>query len=92
VTGYAGIPHLLSKVVVDMERVASTLQWLLREMDGRYRRFSEARATNIRDYNERIVPETGAQPLPYIVVIVDEMADMMMMSPVIRMTGTYSTT
>ena len=80
-TGYAGIPHLLSKVVVDMERVASTLQWLLREMDGRYRRFSEARATNIRDYNERVVPETEGHPLPYIIVIVDELADMMMMAP-----------
>jgi S-DNA-T family DNA segregation ATPase FtsK/SpoIIIE len=80
-TGYGGIPHLLSKVVVDMERVDSTLKWLLREMDGRYRRFSEAGATHIRDYNDRIVPETGDKALPYIVVIVDEMADMMMMSP-----------
>jgi S-DNA-T family DNA segregation ATPase FtsK/SpoIIIE len=80
-TGYAGIPHLLSKVVVDMERVASTLQWLLREMDGRYRRFSEAGATNIRDFNEHVAAESGVKPLPYIVVIVDELADMMMMSP-----------
>jgi S-DNA-T family DNA segregation ATPase FtsK/SpoIIIE len=80
-TGYNGIPHLLAKVVVEMERVTSTLQWVLREMDGRYRRFSEVRATNIRDYNERVAPEIGEKPLPYIVVIVDELADMMMMAP-----------
>jgi S-DNA-T family DNA segregation ATPase FtsK/SpoIIIE len=80
-TGYTGIPHLLSKVVVDMERVTSALQWVLREMDGRYRLFSELRATHILDYNERIVPGTGKKRLPYIVVIVDELADMMMMAP-----------
>ena len=80
-TGYTGIPHLLSKVVVDMERVTSALQWVLREMDGRYRLFSELRATHILDYNERVVPGTGKKRLPYIVVIVDELADMMMMAP-----------
>jgi len=79
--GYNGIPHLRSKVVVDMERVASVLQWVLREMDGRYRRFSNARATHIRDYNERIAPSLGEKRLPYIVVVVDELADLMMMAP-----------
>jgi len=80
-TGYEGIPHLLSKVVVEMERVTSALQWVLREMDGRYRRFSKARATHIRDYNERVVPRTGEKRLPYIVVVIDELADLMMMAP-----------
>jgi len=80
-TGYNTIPHLLSKVVVEMERVASTLQWVLREMDGRYRRFSEVRATHIRDYNERVAPRLGEKQLPYIVVVIDELADLMMMAP-----------
>jgi len=80
-TGYGGIPHLLSKVVVEMERVTSALQWVLREMDGRYRRFSDVRATHIRDYNERVAPRMGEKPLPYIVVIIDELADLMMMAP-----------
>jgi S-DNA-T family DNA segregation ATPase FtsK/SpoIIIE len=80
-TGYNTIPHLLSKVVVEMERVASTLQWVLREMDGRYRRFSEVRATHIRDYNERVAPRLGEKRLPYIVVVIDELADLMMMAP-----------
>lgn len=80
-TGYSGIPHLLSKVVVDMERVTSALKWVLREMDGRYRKFSEARATHIRDYNERVAPEIEEKRLPYIVVVIDELADLMMMAP-----------
>ncbi|MBE9470596.1 MAG: DNA translocase FtsK, partial [Chloroflexi bacterium] len=80
-TGYNGIPHLLSKVVVEMERVTGALQWVLREMDGRYRRFSEVRATHICDYNERVVPSLGEKRLPYLVVVVDELADLMMMAP-----------
>jgi len=80
-TGYSGIPHLLSKVVVEMERVTGALQWVLREMDGRYRHFSEAGATHIRDYNEHIAPNLGEKRLPYIVVIIDELADLMMMAP-----------
>ncbi len=80
-TGYDGIPHLLSKVVVEMERVTNALQWVLSEMDGRYRRFSEARAIHIRDYNENVAPRLGEKPLPYIVVVIDELADLMMMAP-----------
>jgi S-DNA-T family DNA segregation ATPase FtsK/SpoIIIE len=80
-TGYDGVPHLLSKVVVEMERVTGALQWVLREMDGRYRRLSEVRATHIRDYNGRIAPQRGEKPLPYVVVVVDELADLMMMAP-----------
>jgi S-DNA-T family DNA segregation ATPase FtsK/SpoIIIE len=79
--GYEGIPHLLSKVVVEMERVSSALQWILREMDGRYRLLADAGAINIRDFNERVVPDTGVRILPYIVVVVDELADLMMMAP-----------
>jgi S-DNA-T family DNA segregation ATPase FtsK/SpoIIIE len=80
-TGYNAIPHLLSKVVVEMERVTGALQWVLREMDGRYRRLSKARATHIRDYNERVAPRLGEKRLPYIVVVIDELADLMMMAP-----------
>lgn len=79
--GYDGIPHLLSKVVVEMERVTNALQWVLSEMDGRYRRFSKARAIHIRDYNENVAPRLGEKPLPYIVVVIDELADLMMMAP-----------
>ncbi|NLE43741.1 MAG: DNA translocase FtsK [Chloroflexi bacterium] len=80
-TGYNGIPHLTSKVVVEMERVTGALKWVLREMDSRYRHFADVRATHIRDFNERVAPTRGERPLPYIVVIIDELADMMMMAP-----------
>jgi S-DNA-T family DNA segregation ATPase FtsK/SpoIIIE len=80
-TGYDGIPHLLSEVVVDMKRAASTLQWVQREMNSRYRRFARTGALQIRDYNERVASENGEKKLPYIVVVVDELADVMMMSP-----------
>ena len=80
--GYNGIPHLRqAKVVVEMERVTAVLQWVLREMDGRYRRFAKVRAIHIRDYNERVAPEREEPPLPYIVVVIDELADLMMLAP-----------
>jgi S-DNA-T family DNA segregation ATPase FtsK/SpoIIIE len=81
-TQYDGIPHLLAPVVVEMERVVGALKWVLREMDGRYRRFAEVGAREITDYNERITAqEPGAKPMHYIVVIVDELADLMMLAP-----------
>ncbi|MGD1995926.1 MAG: DNA translocase FtsK 4TM domain-containing protein [Anaerolineae bacterium] len=81
-TLYNGIPHLLAPVVVEMERVVGALKWVLREMDGRYKRFADAGARDIVDYNERVVPQMpDAQKMPYIVVVVDELADLMMLSP-----------
>lgn len=81
-TFYNGIPHLLVPVVVEMERVVGVLRWTLREMDGRYRRFAGIGARDIVDYNERIAPqEPDADKIPYIVVVVDELADLMMLAP-----------
>jgi S-DNA-T family DNA segregation ATPase FtsK/SpoIIIE len=79
--GFNGIPHLISDVVVDMERVPAVLKWVLAETDGRYRRFSEVGATNIVDYNERIAPSSGDKSLPFIVLVIDELADLMMVAP-----------
>ena len=76
-TGYNGIPHLMGPVVVDPEKVVGALQWMLREMDSRYRKFSEASVRNIQDYNKRF-PE---QRLPFIVAVVDELADLMLQAP-----------
>lgn len=82
---YNGIPHLMVPVVVDLERVVSTLQWVTREMDGRYRKFAKMGARNIADYNQRVAGKTtdgqDHKPLPYIVVIIDELADLMMLAP-----------
>jgi S-DNA-T family DNA segregation ATPase FtsK/SpoIIIE len=78
-TGYNGIPHLIAPVVVEHERAVGVLKWLTREMDDRYRRFANAGARNLDDYNRHL--PAGEEPLPYIVVIVDELADLMMLSP-----------
>ncbi|RMG76992.1 MAG: DUF87 domain-containing protein [Chloroflexi bacterium] len=78
-TGYNGIPHLVAPVVVELERIVGVLKWVTREMDERYKKFSEAGARNITDYNEHR-PET-TPPMPYIVVIIDELADLMMLAP-----------
>ncbi|MEJ2447692.1 MAG: DNA translocase FtsK [Anaerolineales bacterium] len=79
-SGYDGIPHLLAPVVVDLERVVGVLQWVSREMDQRYHKFSEAGARHIKDYN-RIITREGGKKLPYLVVIIDELADLMMLAP-----------
>ena len=79
-SGYDGIPHLLAPVVVDLERVVGVLQWVSREMDQRYHKFSQAGARHIADYNKRSVKE-GGKKLPYLLVIIDELADLMMLAP-----------
>lgn len=79
-TGYNGIPHLLAPVVVEMERVIGALQWMTREMDKRYHLFSSVGARNISDYNARINLQAGKK-LPYLVVVIDELADLMMIAP-----------
>jgi DNA segregation ATPase FtsK/SpoIIIE, S-DNA-T family len=79
-TNYNGIPHLVAPVVVELERVVGTLQWAMREMDNRYQRFAAMGARNILDYNSK-APQKGEEKLPYIVIVIDELADLMMMSP-----------
>ncbi len=80
-TQYNGIPHLLSPVIVDVERVVPALKWVMREMDSRYRRFAQVGARNIEDFNQRVSKTTDETPIPYITVLVDELADLMMQSP-----------
>jgi DNA segregation ATPase FtsK/SpoIIIE, S-DNA-T family len=79
-TNYNGIPHLLTPVVVELERVVASLQWVTREMDERYRKFAKAGARNIEDYNGRM-EASGEKKIPYLVVIIDELADLMMLAP-----------
>jgi S-DNA-T family DNA segregation ATPase FtsK/SpoIIIE len=79
-TGYNGIPHLLGPVVVEMDRVIGALQWMTREMDKRYHLFAQAGSRNIIDYNAKMKLQ-GQKKLPYLVVIIDELADLMMIAP-----------
>ncbi len=79
-TGYNGIPHLLGPVVVEMDRVIGALQWMTREMDKRYHLFAQIGSRNIVDYNAKMKLQ-GQKKLPYLVVIIDELADLMMIAP-----------
>jgi S-DNA-T family DNA segregation ATPase FtsK/SpoIIIE len=79
-TGYNGIPHLLAPVVVDLERVVGALQWVAREMDQRYRKLAGAGSRHINDYNARLAAK-GERKLPHLVLVIDELADLMMLAP-----------
>jgi S-DNA-T family DNA segregation ATPase FtsK/SpoIIIE len=79
-TGYNGIPHLLGEVVVEMDRVIGALQWMTREMDKRYHLFAQIGSRNIVDYNAKMKAK-GQKKIPYLVVIIDELADLMMIAP-----------
>ena len=79
-TSYNGVPHLLSPVVVEIERVIGALQWMTREMDKRYHMFAQAGSRNITDYNAKMKLQ-GGKKLPFLVVVIDELADLMMIAP-----------
>jgi len=73
---YNGLPHLLVPVITEPERAKAALKWAVNEMEARYRRLAGASARNVRGFNEtRADPEDR---MPYIVIIVDELADLMM--------------
>ncbi len=80
-TQYNGIPHLLAPVIVDVDRVVPTLRWVMREMDSRYRRFANVGARNIDDFNRRVKKSQEETPIPYIAVLIDELADIMLQAP-----------
>jgi S-DNA-T family DNA segregation ATPase FtsK/SpoIIIE len=79
-TGYNGIPHLLSPVVVEIDRVIGALQWMTREMDKRYHMFAQVGSRNITDYNAKMKLQ-GGKKLPFLVIVIDELADLMMIAP-----------
>ncbi|MCI3919486.1 DNA translocase FtsK [Paenibacillus sp. TRM 82003] len=76
---YNGIPHLLAPVVTDPRRASLALKKIVVEMEKRYEAFSKSSTRNIEGYNAQLV-EKGETPLPYIIVIVDELADLMMVA------------
>ena len=77
---YNDIPHLIKKVVIDVEEAEQALDWCVQEMDKRYHKLNRAKCRDIKRYNARGRAQ-GERQLPYIVVIIDEMADLMMMAP-----------
>ena len=79
-TGYNGVPHLLTPVVVEIDRVVGILQWITHEMEKRYQKFARVGARHIADYNAHTA-QNGGDSLPYLVVVIDELADLMMVAP-----------
>jgi S-DNA-T family DNA segregation ATPase FtsK/SpoIIIE len=75
-SGYNGLPHLLVPVITEAEKASAALRWTVLEMENRYRLFAEAGARNIAAYNEGRVDANDR--IPFIVVIIDELADLMM--------------
>ncbi len=81
---YNDIPHLVSPVVTDAKKAAGALRWAVREMESRYDRFAAAGVRDITRYNAlfgEFELEPGQTPMPYIVLIIDELADLMMVAP-----------
>ncbi len=77
-TGYNGIPHLLTPVIVEIDKILSALRWAMNEMENRYKKFAEVGVRNIDGFNEL----SGFQAMPYIIIFIDELADLMAYAPV----------
>ena len=92
-SAYAGIPHLITPVITDMNEAADGLRWCVTEMEARYRVMASLGVRNLQSYNQKLAEAGGSlpnplaeqdpelpmlQPLPWVVVVIDELADMMM--------------
>ena len=87
-SAYQGIPHLLIPVVTDPKQASSALNWAVMEMGDRYKKFAEVNVRNLKGYNDKVkeAERDGTagedfKPLPQIVIIIDELADLMMVAP-----------
>ena len=78
-TGYNGLPHLALPVLVESHQAAAALRWAVAEMDRRYKLFSSEGVRNIAGYNDKAAQKL-ARPLPYVVIVIDELADLMMVA------------
>ncbi len=84
-SNYDGIPHLITPVVTDVKKATNALFWAVHEMENRYKLLSEKKVKNIKQYNQKIAKEqtkeeNSPEKLPLIVIIIDELADLMMVA------------
>ena len=78
---FNGLPHLYGKVETNIERILGVLRWVVVEMEHRYRLLEGAHARDLETYNKRLSRKKDGEPLPRIVVLIDELADLMMSAP-----------
>ncbi len=78
---FNGLPHLFGKVETNLERILGVLRWVVVEMEHRYRLLESAHARDLDSYNRKVSRKVEGKPLPRIVVLVDELADLMMSAP-----------
>jgi len=78
---FNGLPHLVGKVETDIERILAVLRWTVAEMDRRYQLLEESRSRNIDTYNRKARRRKSLEPMPRLVVLIDELADLMMTAP-----------
>ncbi len=78
---FNGLPHLLGQVETDLKRILGVLQWVTMEMDQRYKQLELARARDIASYNRKMARRKHGKPMPRLVVLIDELADLMMAAP-----------
>jgi S-DNA-T family DNA segregation ATPase FtsK/SpoIIIE len=79
--GYNDVPHLVAPVVVDVEQVVGALAWVTRQMDQRYKMFHQLGVRNLEEYNRKVMRRKEEDSLPPLVVLIDELADLMMVAP-----------
>lgn len=79
-SGYNGIPHLLIPVVTDPKKAAGALDWAVNEMESRYAKFAECGVKDIKGYNKVMERDSSGRRLPQIVIVIDELADLMMVA------------
>lgn len=78
---YDGIPHLITPVVTDPKMAANALRWAVKEMESRYKKFAETGVRNIDGYNRAVAAGTVEDdPIPFLVIIIDELADLMLVA------------
>ena len=78
-TAFGDVPHLIAPVMTDAEKILNALFWVVGEMDRRYRLFARTSSRNIGQYNEK---HTGSDRIPYVVFVIDELADLMLQAPI----------
>jgi len=74
---YNGIPHLLTPVIVDLNKVLNAFKWAIKEMEERYKKLADVGAKDLASYNEKVAKNNPQEMMPYIIIVVDELADIM---------------